>query len=243
MSLATITAKLRGIPRDFGETFNASYSGDGVSTQFDLPRDNIDLATVVAKIGATTLTPGTLGSLTANQFYLDPRLGVIYLWAPLASGSTLTVSGMAYLNWMPADLDSYLGIAFELHIRGRTPAPTYDTLPPVEEYLVALLAAIESLWALATEASQEIDVLTPEGVNIPRSQRFAQIMALIERLMAHYKELAAALNVGPFAIRVLTLRRVSRTTGRLVPIYVEREFDDRTYPPVRVLPPIDNGLL
>jgi hypothetical protein len=243
MSLATITAKLRGIPRDFGETFNASYSGDAVSVSFDLPRDNVDADSVVAKIGATTLTPGTLGALNTNEYALDARAGVIHLWTPLATGSTLTVTGTAYLIFLPDDLTSYIDTAFQMHIRGRTPAPTYDTLPAVEEYLVALLAAIESLWALAVEASQEIDVLTPEGVNIPRSQRFAQIMALIDRLMAYYKELAAAFNVGPFAIRVLTLRRVSRTTGRLVPVYVDREFDDRTYPPVRVYPPIDNGLL
>jgi hypothetical protein len=34
---------------------------------------------------------------------------------------------------------------------------------------------------------------------------------------------------------------VSRTTGRLVPLYVAREFDDNTYMPIRKLPPIDQG--
>jgi hypothetical protein len=68
-------------------------------------------------------------------------------------------------------------------------------------------------------------------------------MSVIERLQAHYKELAAAFNVGPYRIQVLNLRRVSRTTGRLVPEYVEQEFDDRTFPPIRIFPPIDTGLV
>lgn len=244
MSLATITAKTKQVFRDFGETFSTQYVGVGNISRYDLPVDNVDADATVVKIGATTLTevdPPT--ALAANQYYLDAQAGVITLWQPLATDAVMTVTGSSYLNFDGGGLEDWIEIAFGLHIRGRSPAPTYDTLPPVEEYLVAMLAAMEALWALATEASQEIDVLTPEGVNIPRSQRFAQIMALIQALERHYKELSAALNVGPYAIRVLTLRRVSRTTGRLVPIYVSQEFDDRTYPPVRVLPGVDNGLV
>jgi len=235
MSLASITAKTRGIFRDYGETFTAQYTGVGSIDRYDLPVDNVDADTIEVEIDGVAADPA--------DYLLDARAGVVMLDAPLATGAILRVTGTSYISVGGADLAEYVDTAFQMHIRGRSPAPTYDTLPPHEEHLVAMLAAIEGLWALATEASQEIDVLTPEGVNIPRSQRFAQIMALIDRLNEHYKELAAAFNVGPFAIRILTLRRVSRTTGRLVPVYVEREFDDRTYPPVRVFPPIDNGLV
>lgn len=243
MSLASITAKARMVPRDFGETFTASYVGDGTTKVYDLPRDSVDGVTFSAKIGSTALTPGALGSLTTNQYYLDERLGQITLWQALASAAVLSVAGTAYVVLLPTDMGSYVQTAFDLHTHGVVPAPTPDTLGPVEEYLVAMLAALEMLWALAAEASMEIDVLTPEGVQIPRSQRFAQIMALIQQIERHYKELASAFNVGPWRIVVLNLRRVSRTTNRLVPVYVEQEFDDRTYPPTRVLPPIDSGLL
>lgn len=244
MSLASITDKLRLISRDYGESFQARVTGDGVSTRFTLPRDNIaEASAYIAGTPPTTLTQTTSTTPAAGQFYLDARQGVIVLGTPLANGATLVVDGKTNAFLLPADASSYVDIAFQLHIRGRTPQPTYDNLPVVEEYLVSMLAAIELLWAQATEAAHEIDILTPEGVNIPRSQRFAQIMALLDRLNAHYKELSEALNVGPYAIRILTLRRVSRTTGRLVPVYVPQEFDDRTYPPVRVFPPIDNGLV
>jgi hypothetical protein len=48
------------------------------------------------------------------------------------------------------------------------------------------------------------------------------------------------LGVGLYAIEVTNLRRVSRTTGRLVPLFREREYDDYTLPE-RILPPIGPG--
>jgi hypothetical protein len=218
--------------------------GDGVTQRFDLPSDNIDPATFTIRIDpSTVLSPGTLGALGTNQYYLDARTGTVTIWAPLAANSTMSAAGTSYLDLMPGDMTTWVETAFDMHTHGVSPPPTMDDLSPTEEYLVAMLAAVESLWSAAVEASGEIDVLTPEGVQIPRSQRFAQIMALIQQIQAHYKELAAALNVGPYRIVMMNLRRVSRTTGRLVPVYVEQEFDDRTYPPTRVYPPIDTGLL
>ena len=243
MSLATITAKAHLIPRDFGETFQARVTGDGATARYTLPRDNVEVSAAYLPGPPLVTLTSVAANPVAGQYTVDGGPGVITLGTPLANGAVLVVDGMAYVGLRPTHMDSYIDIAFQMHARGRLPVPTYDTLPPHEEYLVALLAVVEMLWALGTEAAQEIDVLTPEGVNIPRSQRFAQIMALIDRIMAHYKELAAAFNVGPYAIRVLTLRRVSRTTNRLVPIYIPQEFDDRTFPPVRVFPPLDTGLL
>lgn len=233
------------VPRDFGESFSARVTGDGATSRYTLPRDNIDGATVSVYIDGspvTVLNPGTPGSLQVNEYVLDERLGVVTLWDDLPLNSVLVVEGTAFTVVLPTDMSSYVDTAFNLHVIGLQPVPTIDDLNPVEEYLVAMLAVVELLWALATEASGEIDILTPEGVNIPVSQRFAQYVTLIERIQGHYKELAASLNVGPYRIQMFSLRRVSRTTGRLVPIYVPQEFDDRTYPPTRVLPPIDSGL-
>lgn len=243
MSLATITAKANLIPRDFGESFQARVLGDGETVRFTLPRDNVDVTAAYIEGPPMAVLDQVAESPGAGEYVVDPRPGIITLGEPPDDGVTLVVDGMAYLALLPGDMNSYIQTAFDLHTAGRYPAPTYDTLSPTEEYLIAMLAVVESLWALATEASGEIDIMTPEGVNIPASQRFAQIVTLIDRLTEHYKELAAAFNVGPYRIVVSTLRRVSRTTNRLVPIYLPQEFDDRTYPPTRIYPPIDTGLI
>jgi hypothetical protein len=103
-------------------------------------------------------------------------------------------------------------------------------LPPVEDYPVALLAATEGLWALATDASFDIDISAPDGVTIPRHQRFSQLTSVISNRIEQYREMCAMLNVGLSRIEMGTLRRVSRTTNKLVPIYVPQEVDDSRQP-------------
>lgn len=75
---------------------------------------------------------------------------------------------------------------------------------------------------------------------MPRSQRYHQVMAHIAALQQRYQTLSQQMNVGLYRIEMANLRRVSRTTGRLVPLYTEREYDDHTLP-TRILPPIDNA--
>jgi hypothetical protein len=48
-----------------------------------------------------------------------------------------------------------------------------------------------------------------------------------------------AMGVGLKAPEVMDMRRVSRTTGRLVPIFEDREYDEHG-PPIRKLPPRGN---
>lgn len=244
MSLATITAQAGLILRDTGESFQARVMGDGDTTTFTLPRDNVAVtgAYIEADPVPITLTPAE-DSPIAGEYVVDAKQGIITLGEPLAQGETLVVDGKSYVATLPDDMSGFIDMALELHLAGRYPRPAIDDLSTTESYLVSMLAVIENLWSQATEASNEIDVMTPEGVNIPASQRFAQILTLIERLQEHYKELASALNVGPYRIMVSTLRRVSRTTNRLVPLYMPQEFDDRTYPPTRIYPPIDSGLM
>jgi hypothetical protein len=62
-----------------------------------------------------------------------------------------------------------------------------------------------------------------------------QIAALEDR----YVKDCLVLNVGPYRMEVGDLRRVSQTTGRLVPLFKARDYDDHRYP-VRKLPPIDS---
>lgn len=105
------------------------------------------------------------------------------------------------------------------------PGPGQQGIPSNEQYLVSIMAAVEALWFRATDASQTIDIHTPEGVYIPRAQRYQQIMEQINALQEEYKTLSAALGVGIWRLQVLNQRRVSMTTNRLVPIFREQEYN------------------
>ena len=89
---------------------------------------------------------------------------------------------------------------------------------------------------LRFDPNLDIDVSTAEGTHVPRSQRWRQIISQIDILTSKYKELAAMMGVGLYAPEVFDMRRVSRSTGRLVPIFLDREYDE-TGPPIRKLPP------
>jgi hypothetical protein len=68
------------------------------------------------------------------------------------------------------------------------------------------------------------------------------VQSLLQYWEDEYKRLAQALNIGLDRIEVLTLRRRSKLTNRLVPIYKEREIGD--YGPFeRLWPEIDDGVI
>jgi hypothetical protein len=58
---------------------------------------------------------------------------------------------------------------------------------------------------------------------------------------SEYSDKAAMLNMGLGALQVFQLRRVAYMTGRYVPVYKSREFDDPD-PPERLYPPIPEGV-
>jgi hypothetical protein len=237
-TLQALVTQAREQFRDPARSFFAQVATDGVTRRFDLPVTRVDATSLQAFYDddQNTLLSG---------YDVDEEGGVITFDQPLEAGRTLDVQGNFYQAFITSEIEQQVATAFALHTKGRVDAAgaplTYDTLPPIEEYLVVLLARIELLWIAATDAAREIDVVTPDGVSIPRSQRFQQIMQLIMGLENEYRQYAEALNVGPFRIEVYTLRRVSRATNRLVPVYVAQEYDD-VAPPTRVLPPIDPGI-
>jgi hypothetical protein len=113
---------------------------------------------------------------------------------------------------------------------------TIGMLPEVEVYPVTILSSIEGLYTLATDAAFDINIFAPDGVTIPRSERYHQLTNLIQQRMEQYKMLCAALNIGIHRIEVATLRRVSRTTNKLVPIFMPQEIDDSRRPERVYLP-------
>jgi len=55
-------------------------------------------------------------------------------------------------------------------------------------------------------------------------------MEMVDMRKAQYQELCVHLGIGMFSIDVFSLRRISKATGRYVPVYKPQEVDDRSYP-------------
>jgi len=250
--VTTLVARVRRELGDLGQPFRDSFTGTGEAGDYDLTETQITTATVdaVDSVGLTHLVETT--DFTIDL--VDGRLFLFGVYNPLPVGTTLLINGNTAGMFSDEELTDYVNDAFLQHSSGRTVSKRIRTvegfisyidtpltmvdLPPVEEQLVTLLVEIECLWALTTDASTDIDITTADGTHIARSQRYLQMRNQIDVLTDKYDTLCAALNVGIHRIEMSTLRRVSRTTGRLVPIYKEREFDDYTLPQ-RLLPPID----
>lgn len=229
MSLDTIRARVRLELNDRGAPFSEILYGDGVTTLFEL--EHTKVSTLTAVVGGTPET----------DFVLDMWNGVVTFAAAPADGAMIVITGIHFDLWLDGDLDTFTNISLAEHNKGRVPEIDYTTVSPLEEEALALRTVIEALWSEATALAQEIDVSTGEGVGLPESERYRQVLNQIEVVQGRYDRLASSLNIGVNRIENFTLRRVSRTTNRLVPVYIPQEYDDTTYPPVRVYPPIDRG--
>ena len=227
MSTQTITARTRMMIQDTGVPFAASLVVDGISTVFDLPVESISSSTP-----PTVILDGSVISNQATPIYsIYYKPGVIVFSEPPPQGVTVSIQGLNYAEFDDDEVSQAVTDGFNLHVADQDPLPYIDPvlgqcgIPTNEEYLVSILAAVELLWYRATSASSDVDIHTPEGVSIPRSQRFAQISAQIQRLQEEYKTMAGALGVGLWRIQVLFQRRKSLTTNRLVPIFREQEYN------------------
>jgi hypothetical protein len=237
---------------DTGAPFSDSFLGTGLVSQFDMTEFNIWNVTV------TWIKNQQPVLLTENTDYmLNKQEGTIYLIgapSPLPQGDTLIVSGQASGMFSDMELETFINDAVLQHTSGRTVKTrfkdshgfikytdlpmTLATTPEIEGVLIALRATIDGLWALATDASTDIDISSADGTTVPRSQRYRQLREQIDGLTDRYNQMCNMLNVGLNRIEMSKIRRVSLTTGRLVPIFVPREYDDYELPHRR-LPPID----
>lgn len=237
---------------DTGAPFSDTFLGTGMLSTYDLTDFNVWNVTV------TWIKNQTPVVLVENTDYmLNTQEGRIYLLgtpAPLPQGDTLVVTGQAGGMFSDQELTEFINDAVLQHTSGRTVKTRFKdsngfvkfitnpmdltNLPDIEGTLVALRATIDALWALATDASTDIDISSADGTTVPRSQRYQQLREQIDGMTARYNQLCAMLNIGLNRIEVSKIRRVSRTTNRLVPIFEDREYDDYNFPR-RQLPPID----
>lgn len=249
---SSIRSKVRNALGDKGTPFQVTFQGDGETVTVKVPYDPIDGETLkVYKIVSNTLTYLT----SPTDYTIDLDTGTLFIvGAPLPENVVLYVEGKAWSLFTDEELNQHIRDAIIQHCHGsemvtryrddhgfikyRTVEKDLTNLPEVEDVLIGVLATVEALWELSTDASLDIDIASAEGTRINRGQRYKQIRSQIDLLTEKYNDMAKALNVGLYRVEMGTLRRVSRTTGRLVPVFVEREYDS-TDLPQRLLPPID----
>lgn len=254
MQQSDLLARMRRELGDLGTPFQDIFTGTNEQNRYDLSQGSIGY------LSSVNLThDGSTRPLTEDHDYeLDDTEGrILLLGGPLAMGDILVVTGMAEGMFSLSELAAFAREAEVMHCNKRyTTARTQDshgfvqyidtpvtlaTLPEIEELPLTLLGVINALWSLATDAATDINIDTTEGTHVDRAQRFQQVMAMIDAVTARYHDYCEQLNIGMWRIEMSTLRRVSRTTSRYVPIYRNREYDDYGLA-VRQLPPIDHPL-
>lgn len=234
------------------QPFLSNYLGDGRTSLYDLPKQNIQDETLSVMIinGAIT-TNLVLGP----DYQVNEELGFLQLTNPVPANATIVIGGQAWGMFTDDDLEIYINDSVNQHTFNRFVEERYrdkrgfitfretdmnlKNLPAIEEPLVVMLSTYNCLWVLANDAATDADIQTAEGTFINRTTRYRQLMDHLRDLQERYERYCGQLNVGVFRIETLKLRRVSRTTGRLVPLFRDREYDDHRWP-LREIPPIDH---
>ena len=225
--LSDLLSRVRLELGDNAQQFTKTLLGDGITKDFYIGVKPVSAYGLLVTVNGVNKTNPT-------DFTLEESIGMIHFVTAPASGAAIVVKGTQWRYFTDTELSTFVNTAVTQHTDNRTDAYgsniTIASIPAVEEYPVALLAVIEALWALATDAAFDINISAPDGVQIPRSQRFQQLSNIIGQRKEQYRELCSALNIGLWRIEMGILRRVSRTTNRLVPVYMSKEIDDSTQP-------------
>jgi len=224
-TLAALSGRLRSELGDMGRSFEETFVGDGSTTRYQLTNAPVKGSTLLIKVGATNVS---------NAASVEEQSGMLVLAVPPANGAAVVVSGTMYKYFTDVEIEYYIKTAFTEHARSTTDSngsrATMLTLPGIDEYPLILLASTMALYTLATDASFDIDIISPDGVSIPRSERFRQLSEIITARKEQYRELCNLLGIGLHKIEVFNLRRVSRLTNKLVPMYKPQEIDDASLP-------------
>ena len=234
-TLAGLSDRLRAEIGDTARSFVEDFDGNGVNKRFQLTHAPVSATSLTVKVGSTTVT----------DFSVEEVTGMITLNSAPAVGANITISGTTYKYFTQAEIEYYINTAYGEHARTTTDAngsrATMTTLPSVDEYPLVLLASSMALYTLATDAAFDIDIISPDGVSIPRSERYRQLMDMVNARKEQYKELCTMLGVGMYRIEVFNLRKTSRRTNRYVPLYRPQEVDDGSMPQRVYLPIPDYG--
>jgi hypothetical protein len=224
-TLASLVDRVRVELGDLGKSFVTQFVADGSTNRFKLHYSPLD------GNGVTVFQNGTDVS---NEASVEESTGVLVMDTLPADGDEFTVSGNYYRYFTQTEMEMLVNDAIIQHT-GRTTDPvgrqiTVANLPTIEEYPIAIYAVTLALYTLATDSAFDIDIQAPDGVTIPRTERYRQLMEMVQTRREQYRELCTMLGVGMYKIDVMALRRISKATGRYVPVYKPQEVDDRSYP-------------
>jgi len=250
-SIESLMATSRTYMRDHKRFFQSTVSRQDGSRTFQLPHPNVSPAglNVYAVSGSSIYEGYPNGTPSASTFgyQLDERNGLLRLSSTITggfpSGTYVNVEGY-YFTWVTdEDLVFFVENTVAEHQYHR-PEFLLSAVSDVEADAIALGSAVEALWSQLIEFARDIDISTPEAVSVPATQRYRQMEDLLfspSGLVNKYKSKAAMLGIGLDKAEMFHLRRISRTTGRLVPVYKSREWDDAARP-LRLFPPNPTNL-
>lgn len=210
---------------DLGKTFVSQLTADGTTSRFRIGYSPLDASTLVVTLNGTDIS---------DNCTVEEGTGILITPTIPAEGAAIVISGTYFRYFTGAEMATLVQTAIDQHTSTQTDTVgrklTLSTLPVLEEYPVAIYAVTLALYTLATDASFDIDISAPDGVTIPRSERYRQLMEMVQTRQTQYRELCALLGIGLYGIDVFTLRRISKATGRYIPVYRPQEVDDRSYP-------------
>jgi hypothetical protein len=243
-----VVARARDLIADPRTFFSHELTGHGTARAYELPVMNVDPNELVVTINGTPVPP--------SEYELIERDGYIRFATPPAQGDIIAVEGFWWAWFSDVDLSRYVGYAWDNYLQAETLDSDEEDLIELLENnpdfnnVLALAGTVEALWAEVTAAARAIETSSPE-VSVPAQQRYGSLLNLLQMKLEELRKAEAYLNVGRYKIEMFDLRRVSRTTGRLVPIYKAREIDEfggggshaGNWPAERILPPIDDGTI
>lgn len=227
-----VAGEVRSMVRDFPQFFETEEGPLQVLT-IRLPHPLVSSASLQVYITTEADPPAT--ELT-DKWQLDERNGILKLTDTAFIGKRVLIAGYHYVWFTDSDIARALRDSVT-EILYTTPDKEVSELSDAEVEITSIGAVVHLLWSLCIELALDIDVSTPEGMFIPAHQRYAQVLQMMQYWEGEYTTRAQSLNLGYGALEVFHLRRVAYTTGRYVPMYVNREIDDPRWPK-RVYPPI-----
>lgn len=224
-TLSSLVERVRFELGDLPKSFVSQFISDISTNRYRLN---------YAPVDASGLTVFKNGVDISDTVSVEEQTGVIVLEDLPELEDEFTVTGNYFRYFTTTELQNIVTTAVAHH-SGRDVDSlgrkiTLENLPPLEEYPVSLYASTLALYTLATDASFDINVFAPDGVSIPRSERYRQLMEMIDSRKEQYRELCTQLGIGLYSIDVFSLRRISKTTNRYVPVYRPQEVDDRSFP-------------
>lgn len=230
-TIDSLVGRVRTELGDLGKSFVQQFMADGTTNRFKLNYSPLDGVSV--RVWKNDIE-------ISDECSVEESTGVLVTDTLPDDGDEFTVNGNYFRYFTTSELTNLVTDAVSQHAGRDTDSTgrkiTVDNLPFIEEYPVAIFATTMALYTLATDAAFDIDIMAPDGVNIPRSERYRQLMEMITTRQGQYRELCVQLGIGLYSIDVFSLRRISKTTNRYVPVYKPQEVDDRSFPQRADLP-------